>query len=505
VEAEETVFSDCYSNSGAGPMWCYSNTCIVRRGEDLFVSATERLPGVPPLNDCRWVLLKRTASGWTRQQADEAGCQREPCPLGCLPPDTIVLSANPTLLGPDAAGGGPARPELLMFEAGNSRAPYRTLLPGWKGTPAFTEHSYRSLAVDAGREEVILFQNTGYSHAEWALLNSGGEWRGGQLAWPPYAAADLAPFGASHARVNYPVVVLRDRAVHLCGCAAYDNWARARTVDDLGLQEDPNRAGASGMGGRQLGNRTRRLVYTWTDAIGGRPFRDWIEIDNTFDDGGWLFPGDMHVDDAGTVHLLWYRAPMLRSLRDGRYPDIQRTYSIEYASLRGGRILTRTSLARAGDGLDSAIPTDLGREGRPYVLLNGEKILGDPLATPRFHVTPDGRLFVVYYVSGQSTDGTPLSENRILEVYSDGTASAPVTIPLEHPLTQFFAATPRSGCAPSHTLDLLGHRRGDWHPAEGSDGKEWDGTLSYAQLRIVTLNTEGTDHVAARNGVCLQS
>ena len=33
VEAEETVYSGRYSNNGAGPMWCYGNTCIVWLGE----------------------------------------------------------------------------------------------------------------------------------------------------------------------------------------------------------------------------------------------------------------------------------------------------------------------------------------------------------------------------------------------------------------------------------------------------------------------------------------
>ena len=113
---------------------------------------------------------------------------------------------------------------------------------------------------------------------------------------------------------------------------------------------------------------------------------------------------------------------------------------------------------------------DLDQVGRPYLLDNGETILGDPIPTPRFHVTPDGRLFVVYYVS----DEAGLSENRMLKIATDGTPSAPVTLPLQHPLTQFFTATPRAGCAPSWTLDMLGHRRGDWRPAPETGGRKYD-------------------------------
>lgn len=488
VEVEERVFSDRYSNNGAGPMWCASNTCIVRAGGEVFVSATERLPQFEPLNDCRWALLQRGGEGWMRRRADEDGRQREPCPLAVLQPGRVVVSSNPTLLGPDEDGGGPARPELHLFDADGPQAPPETLLPGWEDRPAFTEHSYRTLAADGTGGELILFQNVGYSHSEWALLDSAGGWHAGQLRWPEYGDADIAPFGADHVRVNYPVVALRDREVHFCGCASYDNWDRVRTVADLDLGGDPNAAGASGMGGRKRGNRMRRLLYAWTHDVGERAFSDWIEIDNTFADGGWLFPGDMHLDADGTVHLLWYRAPMLRSLRDERYPDIERVYSIEYATVGDGKIVRRLSLVRAGDGFDAAIPTDLDREGRAYVLSSGEKILGQPLSTPRFHLTPDGRLFVVYYVSSSEQNaeggGQAVSENRIVEVHGDGTTSASRTIPLVHPLTQFFTATGRAGCAPSWTLDLLGYRRGGWRPVEGTDFREYDGAVSYARVRL---------------------
>ncbi len=478
VDAEETVYSSRYSNNGASPMWCFNNTCLVRQDGDVFVSGYERIPGAPPMNDCRWVLWQRTADGWQRRQADEAGRQREPCPLACLPDGRLLLSSNPTLLPPEASGGGPARPELLEFAAAQPQAAPFARVPGWQGQPAFSEHSYRTLAVDAAAGEAILFQNAGYANAEWALLDRQGQWRGGQLPFPRYAPDDLAPFGASHGRVNYPVVALHDRAAHVCGAVAYDNWDRVKTVADLGLGADPNTAGASGMAGRQRGNRTRRLLYAWTAKIGEQAFSDWLEIDNTFGDGGWLFATDLHVDATGLLHLLWFRSPMLKPLRDALYPDIKRVYRIEYATLRDGKVLTRRTLVRAGEGADPAIPTDLDQVGRPYVLLNGERILGDAIPTPRFHVTPGGRLFVVYYVS----DGKGLSENRILEITPDGKACAPVTLPLKYPLTQFFTASPRAGCPPADTLDLLGHRRGGWKPQEGF--LEWDGTTSYARVRI---------------------
>lgn len=486
VEAEDVVYTGQFSNNGSSPMWCYSNTCVVRVGDDVFVSGVERLPKWKPLNDCRWMLFKRGARKWERLHSDEKGRTREPCPLACLPNDRLLLSANPTLTKPNARGGGPARPEILEFKTADPKAPYRTLLPKWKGRPGFTEHSYRTFSADASRGEVILFQNVGYDGAEWSLLDGEGKWQTGRIRWPRYKKTDVAPYGAKHVRVNYPVVVLRDRAVHFCGAGSYDNWSRVRTWKDLGLGEDPNRKGASGVKGRQRGNRLRRLLYAYTDGIGKKPFSSWIEIDNSFEDGGWLFAGDMHVDEKGTVHLLWTKSPMLPSLRDSLYKDIKRVYRICYATLRRGKIVQRRTLVEAGEGADPGITVDPDQVGRPYVLLNGNRILGDAISTPRFHLTPDGRMFVVYYVNGKRKDGSGLSENRILEIRADGNVSKPITIPLKHPLTQFFTATPRAGCAPSYTLDLLGHRKGGWAPVKGKDFRLWKGTISYARVRCDT-------------------
>ncbi|NLF40243.1 hypothetical protein GX586_12415 [bacterium] len=527
VTREETLYSSRYSNNGSSPMWCFGNTCIARQGDEVFVSGYERAPDAKPMNDCRWFLMRRTAAGWERLWTDEKGRTREPSPLARLPDGRLFVSANPTLLPPTAAGGGPSRPELLEFATVDAKARPRVHLPGWQGQPPFNQHSYRSMAADASSGEIIVFQNADYANSEWALLKADGAWSGGKLFWPPYAKTDLAPFGATHARVNYPVVVLRNRAVHFCGVSAYDNWDRVKAVADLGIGKDPNAKGESGMAGRQRGNRMRRILYSWTPRIGEKPFAEWLEIDNTFDDGGWLFATDMHVDAAGTVHLLWFRSPMLPFLRDALYKDIRRVYSLRYATLKDGRILTRRSLLEAGEGADPAIPTDLDQVGLPYVLDNGERILGDTLSTPRFHVTPDGRLFVVYYVSGMGgvsgvgcrvsgeEGARDLSENRIIEIRADGAPTVPVTLPLKHPLVQFFTATPRAGNLPSWTLDLLGPRRGGWRPREGASFREWSGEMSYARIEIakpeapkpgkVALVGDSTEDLSRMLWRCLQS
>ena len=465
VETEEVVYTGPCPRNGATPMWCYGNTCVVRINEDVFISSFEKLAAFEPLNDCRWTLFKRTSDGWQIQQADKRGRTREPCPLACLPGGRLLLSGNPTLLGPDATGGGPARPEILAFDAADPRAAYETMHPRWNGSPAFTEHSYHSFAADAKTGELIMLQNVGYTHAEWALLDQTGATRHtGRLNWPPYEDTSMTPYGATHARVNYPVVCLKSRAVHLCGAAAYDRWSRVNTPE---------------LAGRAYGNRFRRLLYTFTDEVTETRFCDWIEIDHSFDDGGWVFAGDLHVDAEGTVHLLWYKGPINRQFRDEHFPDIQRRYQICYAKLRAGEVIHRRALVEAGDGLTGPVPTELDNEGRVYKWNPGQTIVGDPISTPRFQVTPDGRLFVIYYVSGAEADGRPVAENRILEIHDDDSASEPIRIPLQHPLTEFFTATPRAGCEPSFTIDLLGYRRGALGLYDDRDT-----TMSYARIKL---------------------
>ena len=464
VEDESSVYAGMCPRNGSSPMWCYGNTCIVRIDGDVFVSGHEKLDRFDPPNDCRWTLFKKAAKGWELQQADAQGRTREPCPLVALPGKRLFLSGNPTLLGPDVTGGGPSHPEILAFDV-DTDAAYRTLIPAWEGRPSFTEHSYRSFAADREGGELILFQNVGYTHAEWGLLTEDAEWHTGRLYWPPYKEKNMAPYGATHARVNYSVVVLKDRAVHFFGASAFDTWRRVRTPE---------------LAGRQFGNRFRKLYYAWTEDITQSGFRDWIEIDNTFDDGGWAFAGDLHLDAEGTLHLLWYRAPINRLFRDEHFPDMERRYAICYATLRDGVVNYRRTLVEAEEGLDGLIPTNI--ESEDSVLpwkIKGRKVVEDPISTPRFQVTPDGRLFVIYYVSGTGPDNERVSENRILELYSDGSASRPVGIPLEHPLTEFFTATVRAGCEPSFTIDLLGYRRGGFGLFTDSPT-----TLSYAQVSV---------------------
>jgi hypothetical protein len=443
VEAEEEVYTYTPADNGADPMWCWGCTCLARAGDRLFASGLETLPNARPLNNVRWLLFGREATGgWKLLQTDPKDRTREPCPLAGFPDGRLLMSVNPTLVtDPQHEGGGPARPEILQFAAASPLAPPRTILPTWEGQPAFSEHSYRTFSADGTTGEAILLQNVGYDGSAWTLLDPAGSTiKSGYLQWPELRAGDIEPYGATRCRVNYPDVFLRNRAVYVCGAAAFDNWDRVT-----------NPATQKHLMGRQWGNRWRRLFYTWTPDATAQPFHNWIEISNTMATGGWLFPGDLWVDDTGLVHLLWFEGPIDLRLRNAHFLDLtHRPNSIMYAQVRDGRIMHKTALLQGGEGSGMLVPE----------------------SKPRFHVAPGGRLFVVYCAFDFVPPKQRTYTNWIQEIKPDGTTGEAVRLPLQHPLGGFFTVTPRGGGAPSEMLDLLGPRVGS------------QSTIHYARVRL---------------------
>lgn len=437
VEIEEDIYSFKPADNGAGPMWCHGSTCLAFAGGDLFASGLETIPGAKPLNNCRWMLFRREGDGWHKICSDLSGRTREPCPLVGFPDGRLFLSANPTLNADPNAYSGPARPELLQFTAQGSGGPASTLIPAWAGRPRFTEHSYRSFAADGPNRELILFQNIGYTHAEWAFLDRAGRWIArGQLKWP---------WGADYSkpqpiRVCYPNVMLKDRAVHFCG------------VSDIVEPNEQWRAFKKQITGREWDYDFRRLFYTWSPDITSAPFRPWVEIASREKTCGWISPGDLWVDPDGRVHILWTERAIDERLRERFFPGEKQSHSLNYAAIENGEVVLRRTLLMAEEGKSSERP------GRG-----------------RFHVTPDNRLLVFFYVSGSDANGRFVSENRLLEILPGPGAPGfrePVRVPLEKPLTDFMIATVRAGSPPSRTLNLLGIRQG------------YSRTISFARVRI---------------------
>lgn len=432
VLAETELYRSEPANNGAGPMWCSGSTCLVRSGDTLFASGLETLKEAKPLNNCRWLLFRNEGGGWKQIVADPSGRTREPSPLAVFSDSRVFMSVNPTQVTDPNRYSGPAQPGILMWRSAEARPDFQQLTPQWTGKPNFTEHSYRSFAADGPGRELILFQNIDYTHAEWAFLNNDGQWAAsGKLVWPWGTGYDKP----QPIRVCYPNVAIKNRQVHFCG------------VSDIEEPYQEWRAYKKSLTGQNWDYDFRRLFYTWSKDIARGGFEPWIELASCDKTCGWISPGDLWVGPDDSVHIAWTERALDERLREKFFPTVEQRYSLNYAVVRQGKIISKRILHEAKKG-------------------------GEVPGVCRFQVAPDNRLFAIYYVSGNRTDGKPVSENRILEIGRTAELRAPTCLPLTKPFTSFFTATGRAGSMPSNTLDILGHRAGE------SD------RISHASLRL---------------------
>jgi hypothetical protein len=258
VEVEEDVYTYEPADNGAGPLWCKGSTCIVRIGDNVFVSGIETLKDLKPLNNVRWLLFKRADAGWVLQQRDENDRTREPCPLAAFPDGRLFLSVNPTLTEPNTYSG-PARPQILQFAADAARAPYRELLPVWDGKPAFTEHSYRGFAADGSSRELLVLNILQHEAQYWSFRDRNGRWAArGRLVFP----MGLDYEKPEPIRLCYPVVALANRAAYILAISdiiePVPAWRRYKR--ELTKQ--------------QWDYDFRRLFFTWTPDITTTPFSE---------------------------------------------------------------------------------------------------------------------------------------------------------------------------------------------------------------------------------------
>jgi len=375
VEVEEDVYTYAPANNGAGPLWCSGSTCLVRIGDQVFASGLETLKDAEPLNNCRWTLYQRAAGAWQLQQADAVGRTREPCPLATLPGGRLLLSANPSVAAVNAYSG-PSRPEVLQFAAKDPKARFVRILPAWEGQPAFTEHSYRSFAADAASGSLILFQNIGYTHAEWSLLvgqvsnlskndspvgqvsnlsrNDSRESNlrsvaKGKLTWPRGAEYDKP----QPIRVCYPNVAIHGREVHFCGVSdivePYQKW-REYKRKLTGVEWDYD---------------FRRLFYTWSDDVATGKFHPWVEIASRDKTCGWISPGDLWMAPDGSIRILYTERAIDERLRTDFFPNEKQSHSLQYVVVRAGKVVSRRALLKTEEGGPHEVPGAAAFTSRP--------------------------------------------------------------------------------------------------------------------------------------------
>src|SRR5262249_25846275 len=132
-----------------------------------------------------------------------------------------------------------------------------------------------------------------------------------------------------------------------------------------------------------------------------QPFAEWVEIASRDKTCGWLSPGDLYAAPNGDVHLVWSERAIDERLRAKFFPDAKQSHTLNYAVVRQGKVVKRQTIEES-------------TEDRPGIV--GSEA--------RFQVTPENRLFVVYYASGVDPAGKQVSENRVVEIVDNGMGAA---------------------------------------------------------------------------------
>lgn len=406
MEIEETVATCASPGNGAGPFWCYGAPLVVRRGDDVFVSAMETGEGVEPLCNTRWRLFrKHNDDDWKMLQAEENFREREPCPIIGFSSGKILLSINPSTQ-PPGTKYGPCDPHLLEFSAAEPTEPGIPVRPKWDEETYFTDHSYRGIASDGMRGEILLLNIHARSGEQfWSFRDTAGEWtRHGRIQFP--------------IRSCYSQVALKNRAGHVLA------------IGDIVEPVEEWQAYKFEKSGRKWDYVFRRLFYTYTPNIAKTDFAEPIEIDNLDATAGYIRNLDMWIDGEGRAHILYLKQTVQSNvMRDRFFPDVSMNTSLEHAIIQNGEVAKRATLLKGGEGASSEIP-----------------------GNARFHATSDGRLFIVYYCGGSD------NENRLLQILPEGD-NKPVRLDLQNPFGTFFTAAERGGSAPSDILDLFGSGR----------------------------------------------
>ncbi|GIV16828.1 MAG: hypothetical protein KatS3mg022_2263 [Armatimonadota bacterium] len=402
VIIEETIATCEPPNNGSGPLWCWGAPLLIRAGDEVYASVMETGAGVPPLCNTRPRLYrKRRHDGWQMVWAPPAFREREPCPLVTLPQGKLFLSVNASVM-PPGTQYGKCEPRLLEFSRSVLSEP-RDHIPPFPQTATFTDHSYRGIAADSQRGEILLLHiDARTSEYHYALLKSDGQWDApGILSFP--------------IRACYPQVALRNRAAYVLAIGdivePVEEWRRYKRERTQ----------------REWDYVFRRLFFTWTPNVLSEPFCSPIEVDNVDATGGHIINLDLWLDSRGIAHLLYLRQQTTSLLRDKYFPNLPLRATLQHCTVKEGHIVLRQTLMEGGEGVNA-----------PYPLY------------ARLH-SPDGEQLLAVYAASRA-DGTRF--NALFPLLPQRGESQ--TIPLREPFSVFFTACERGGSKPSRTVDLFG-------------------------------------------------
>jgi hypothetical protein len=164
-----------------------------------------------------------------------------------------------------------------------------------------------------------------------------------------------------------------------------------------------------------------------------------IEIANVDKTGGYISNQDLWIGPNGEAYVLYSEREVASALlRDKFLPGKSIISSLYLAVVKDGAVLSRRVLIA-------------GTEAREA-------------GCARFHVTKDGTVYAVLFVTG--ADGG----NKLMQIHPSIENPPLVPIPVTKPIGNFCLANVRAGNEPSNIIDLHGPREGN--------------TMAYAQIRM---------------------
>ena len=405
VELEQVVTRYTPANNGAGPLWCYGSTVIARQADDVYLSIIETGKDVPPLCNTRWQLWHFSQGKLSIAKTEADFRQREPCPIAVFHKGPVFLSVNPST-EPPGVQYGPCWPLILELKPQDLGGSPEIHEPRWADGNYFTDHSYRGFAADGAKGELLLLNiNAGTGEQFVSYRDRKGIWhQKGKIKFP--------------IRSCYPQVALREGSAHVMAIGdivePVEQWRKLK-FEKLKRKWD---------------YVFRRLFYTCTPDITTTDFIAPVEIDTVEETCGHIRNLDLYVDQTGAAHLLYIKRPhQYAFIRDKYFPGENMTVHLEYAVVKDGKVKSRRTLSE----------TSLNAKGL-------EPSFG------RFHITPDGKLWVV--AAGTRT-GSDFG-NYVGRVPPGSAKPKFIRIALKHPFRSFFTNTPRGGSRPSNIIDLFG-------------------------------------------------
>lgn len=444
-EIPVTHFTQVENNPG--PLWGYGSSSIVRQDNNVYCTVMKVDTNSNSMCNMKWnlLMLSEGTNKWEKIISGSHYSEREPCPLGRLSENELIISINPCkdvrYITPENKSAHFCTPKLVLLDC--TSMAMKEITPEWSQPYEFTEHSYRGMATDSNENSSLLFQVVGYHGLAWTYLDHQFSSKAnGFLSFP--------------SRATFPQVAIRGKS------------AAILAVSDV---YEPNiewREYKKQVTGKEWDYDFRQLFFSYTPDISCIPFSPITTLASQDETCGHMRNMDLYIDGDGISHIVWIDRNIWHGfIREMFFKDIQIIIRLNYCRVKNGKVIFRKTILESRE--------ILGQNKKNSALM----MSGAVPNYAAFHVSDSNKLFLVYHISSNLEDIK--SGNYIQQVFPEYCDSNKI-LDLDFPLASFFTANFRLGNAPSKIIDLYGTTSG-WEYDDLSR-RRTDKWIRYAQVRL---------------------